>query len=587
MRALGEAVAHLPWLAPRAASLLALARAPAPTAWEEMRLDPGAVLLVVRRTAAAALASGPAALSPARLEDPAVLHGALSLLEASAGPPTAGFVDWTQPGLRPVYQFSLNGARLAERAARVTGQCHPEAAWAAGLLAPLGWLAAAALDPTRTAACLNDPELAANPVATQERHWGLDQAAIARRLVRRWGLPDWLAVVIGQLGLPVALAEALGADADLFLVTQLAVGLVQQQGVGLYLPVGASLAEVAAALGLSAGDRNALEAAAEELCHNPTLTPPWTDPGGVPLLRDLLVLAAENRRLRDAPLLEPLERQFDQVQQALEEQRAAERQRLQAQKLTALAEFAAGAGHEINNPLAVISGQAQYLLKKIADCRLPIADGSEQSAICNLQSAMEGSLQTVIGQTQRIHQLLNELMQFARPPRPQKDLVDVPALIQDVAAELREPAVQRGVQLNCSGPTQPVSLYADVRQIRTALTCLLRNAIEAAPAGGWAGIRLERPAADRVEFVVEDSGSGPVQRDHLFDPFYSGRSAGRGRGLGLPTAWRLAREHGGDVRFDERSTGPTRFILSLPCEKETLSPGKIEHLPLTGGCTAA
>jgi hypothetical protein len=50
----------------------------------------------------------------------------------------------------------------------------------------------------------------------------------------------------------------------------------------------------------------------------------------------------------------------------------------------------------------------------------------------------------------------------------------------------------------------------------------------------------------------------------MFDPFYSGRQAGRGRGLGLPTAWRLAREHGGHVYFAERADGPTRFALRLP-----------------------
>src|SRR5438132_13471211 len=103
MRALGEAVAHLPWLAPRAAALLAWARAPAPKAGEAVRPDPGAVLLVVRRTAAV-LASGPGVLSPALLDDPAVLHGALSHLEAAGGSPTAGFVDWSLPGLRPIYQ---------------------------------------------------------------------------------------------------------------------------------------------------------------------------------------------------------------------------------------------------------------------------------------------------------------------------------------------------------------------------------------------------------------------------------------------------------------------------------------------------
>jgi signal transduction histidine kinase len=99
-----------------------------------------------------------------------------------------------------------------------------------------------------------------------------------------------------------------------------------------------------------------------------------------------------------------------------------------------------------------------------------------------------------------------------------------------------------------------------------ALACLLRNAIEAAPAEGWAGIRVATPSSDQLEIWVEDSGAGPTpqQLEHIFDPFFSGRQAGRGRGLGLPTAWRLAREHGGDVYFDDRSQGPTRFVLRLP-----------------------
>ena len=220
-----------------------------------------------------------------------------------------------------------------------------------------------------------------------------------------------------------------------------------------------------------------------------------------------------------------------------------------------MAELAAGAGHEINNPLAVISGQAQYLL------------GHEP------EPARQRALQTIIGQAQRIHQIVNELMQFARPPRPQKQLVDVPGLVREVLASLGELAAQRRVHLrDVQGLNgQPITLYADPRQIRTALTCLLRNAIEAAPAEGWAGIRLETPAPDRLDLVVEDSGTGPApgQQGYLFDPFYSGRHAGRGRGLGLPTAWRLAQEHGGEVRFEPHPKGPTRFVLSLPREVES------------------
>jgi signal transduction histidine kinase len=190
-------------------------------------------------------------------------------------------------------------------------------------------------------------------------------------------------------------------------------------------------------------------------------------------------------------------------------------------------------------------------------------------------------LQAVVRQSQRIHQTLRDLMQFARPPRPRRQPADLGALVGAVAAELAEFAAERRVRLRWDGgpaerngavhpltpsPLPPLTVHADAAQVRNALTCLLRNAIEAAPADGWAAVRLEAPDAGRVDVVVEDSGPGltAAQREHLFDPFYSGRQAGRGRGLGLPTAWRLARENGGDVRLVNPGPGPTRFVLTLP-----------------------
>jgi len=111
-------------------------------------------------------------------------------------------------------------------------------------------------------------------------------------------------------------------------------------------------------------------------------------------------------------------------------------------------------------------------------------------------------------------------------------------------------------------------------QVRVALTNLVRNAVEAAGPEGWAGVRVEADGAS-VSFIVEDSGPGPApaQREHLFDPFYSGRSAGRGRGLGLPTAWRLARQNGGAVHFAGASAEATRFVLTLPAAPEPPAPG--------------
>lgn len=546
--ALGEAISHLPWLSPCAASLVALARSGVTEAWSAIRGDPGAVLLVLRCAPAARSAREP--LFPGILRDPKVLEGALRLLDGS---PVAT-VDWSQSAIHPILEASLTYAELANRLAGLTGRSDPETAWAAGLLAPLGWLAACAVDPEQAAACLKDPHLGQDPSTVERRFWGLDQPALARRLARRWGLPGWLTATTGYLAMPLDTALAVGADADLFRLIQLAVGLAEAQRKGLALRVGARPVEAAAALGLSAGELDLLRAdlqairlpACKPAAAQPTTR--WTSPAEEPLVRDLLVLALESRSQSGQLLLDRLEGEVDSLHDALDQQRSTEVNRLQAQKLGTLAEFAAGASHDINNPLAVISGQAQYML----------ADEKEASR--------QRALQTIIGQTQRIHDILNELMLFARPPRPQKRTVEIGSLVREVALSLSDLASQKQVRLVCPEMDSPISLHADPRHVCISLTCLLRNAIEAAPAEGWAGVRVLVPADDRLEVLVEDSGPGPTshQREHMFDPFYSGRPAGRGRGLGLPTAWRLAREQGGDVYYDELAANPTRFVLCLP-----------------------
>jgi signal transduction histidine kinase len=345
----------------------------------------------------------------------------------------------------------------------------------------------------------------------------------------------------------------------------------------------------------------------------------------VSLLPDLLTLAAENFRLRGLPLLGSLEAELDRLQEVLRETRVAQAEQLRDQKLNALAELAAGAGHEINNPLAVISGQAQFLLHKLRPQGRPMGlvgeerqgdketrrneeagpieldkDQNPKELDLSPQQNSQGDpspclrvslspclpppleeaelaagLGKIIDQAQRIHLILRELMQFARPTRPNKQTFDLGPLVQEVVASLTDLAGQRPVRLINPPQQHPVILHADSMQVRTALSCLLRNAIEAAPEEGWAAVRLETPTPDRVDILVEDNGPGPppMQWEHLFDPFFSGRTAGRGRGLGLPTAWRLAHQNGGDVRLVRPPSGPTRFILSLTrsLEKPSIS----------------
>ncbi len=371
----GEAVIDLPWLCPGADALAALARSP--VCWPALRDDPGAVLLVVRHSPTFATPSLP--FSAAHLLEPSLAEAALRIVRDETG---SGFIDWGCPGAHEVRSFARHCACLAEQIAVVSGHCARKPAWIGGLLAPLGWLGVCAGSPQRARDCLTDPKHARHPAETQRRHWGLDQTALARRLARRWSLPPWLAAIVGHLGLPPEDVRRCDGSPELSAVVGLAVRLAQGAENGLGLHVGACQDHLAAALGLSPGTLEELRQQAKQ--EVPTLpnSPSGLRPSEVPLLGDLLALAVENRRLRDIPALRRLEAETDALADALEEARSGEAERLRSLKLTSLAELAAGAGHEINNPLAVISGQAQVLLNKLRHPR-PRVVGTVHVEHCN------------------------------------------------------------------------------------------------------------------------------------------------------------------------------------------------------------
>src|SRR5581483_4207286 len=147
--------------------------------WPELRADPGLVLLAARSL-------GDAPGLPA--SDLPVLADALAHLQAG----DRGFVTWEQPGPDRVYRACLRQAQLASAIARRLGQ-DVERAWVGGLLAPLGWLAACAVDPAAVNRRLRLQRFS-------DGEHGLDHAAVTRRLARRWRLPPWLTPLVGHLG---------------------------------------------------------------------------------------------------------------------------------------------------------------------------------------------------------------------------------------------------------------------------------------------------------------------------------------------------------------------------------------------------
>jgi signal transduction histidine kinase len=225
---------------------------------------------------------------------------------------------------------------------------------------------------------------------------------------------------------------------------------------------------------------------------------------------------------------------------------------LELQKLTALKEFAYGAGHEINNPLANIATRAQTLLRDETD------------------PERRRALATINSQVFRAHEMITDVMLFARPPEPVREAVDWAELVATVSGELGEAATQQQTVLETTFPESPLTTAGDKEQLAAMLKALGINALEAIGHGGRLRIEVQCSTGDEpagVRIVVSDTGPGiPADvREHIFDPFFSGREAGRGLGFGLSKAWRIVNEHRGRI---DVSGGPAGhgavFTITLP-----------------------
>jgi len=141
-----------------------------------------------------------------------------------------------------------------------------------------------------------------------------------------------------------------------------------------------------------------------------------------------------------------------------------------------LKELAYGAGHEINNPLANISARAQTLLQSESD-----PDRRRLLAAINTQAF-------------RAHEMIADMMLFARPPKPQLASIDLAVLVGEVVQELSEQAAAVSGVLHYQPPDAAIEITADKTQIGVAIRAVCANALEARPSGARVEIELRQPA---------------------------------------------------------------------------------------------
>ncbi len=229
---------------------------------------------------------------------------------------------------------------------------------------------------------------------------------------------------------------------------------------------------------------------------------------------------------------------------------------IQASKLAALGQLAAGIVHELNQPLAAIRAYA-------ANARTFLERGRPEAASGNLD---------LIGElTERMATLTAELKTFARRTSDEVADIDLRASVGRARA-LLDPRLRRdGIELHIEQPDTALTVRANAIRIEQVLVNLLKNAadalLEAATPVPRIGLRLQAdPAARRARLVVTDNGPGipPEALGQLFDPFFTTKPVGEGLGLGLSISYGIVENLGGTIRAENLAGGGACFTVELP-----------------------
>jgi two-component system sensor histidine kinase PilS (NtrC family) len=331
------------------------------------------------------------------------------------------------------------------------------------------------------------------------------------------------------------------------IVRSLSSGLVTTDPQGTVLTVNAAAAEM---LGVApaAFDGAAIEALLPGVS---ALLP--TDPQAEVRRADLTVKAGAGELtlgVSVSPLRDVREQVIGRVInfQDLTELKRLEQHMRRAERLATVGQLAAGVAHEIRNPLASISGSIE-LLRQAPQV-----------------SEDDRSLMTIVTrEIDRLNALITDLLDYANPRPPQVVEFDLVVLVDETLQVARQDRALADIALTVTAPAR-LPIAADPAQLRQVLWNLVRNAADAAAAGGrHVGVTIrDEPAVAGVAIEVTDDGPGiPAEQvARIFDPFFTTKR--RGTGLGLATCHALVADHAGRIDVDSAPGRGTTMIVRLP-----------------------
>jgi len=228
----------------------------------------------------------------------------------------------------------------------------------------------------------------------------------------------------------------------------------------------------------------------------------------------------------------------------------AEEELQRANQMALVGQMSAGLAHEIKNPLAGIKVSLDVLSDDL-----------------DLSSEDRELFARIINEINRMEKLLKSLLNYARPPEPQFDLVDMNRLLENSLKHVEVAARSNGqlvVHFEKYFDGQLPQVEADSSQMQQVFLNILLNAVDALEAEGTISITTRVDEEDRIHIIITDSGTGMSEEacGKIFNPFFTTKS--KGTGLGLAICKRLVEQHCGQIAVDSKVGEGTSFVITLP-----------------------
>lgn len=246
-----------------------------------------------------------------------------------------------------------------------------------------------------------------------------------------------------------------------------------------------------------------------------------------------------------------------EMRSACEQKTILDQQLIQSQKLAAIGELSSGIAHEINNPLAIIGQEVEWIHHLMRE-------GAEKGG--SPSEDLKDSLREIGQQVERCREITHKLLDFARKQEPLMQVVDINRLIEDMVRLVEREASLHNVRLERRYGEALPSVRTDAPLVRQVVLNILNNASYAIQKDGVITIETRAQGSMWVEIAVSDTGCG-ISKDHLdkiFDPFFTTKPMGKGTGLGLSICHGIIERLGGRISVDSEVGRGTTFTIQLP-----------------------